>query len=189
VNHSFAFTTPSMLSPNGMRLRSASLADAATIAALINAAYRGDSSRRGWTTEAEFLDGQRTDTQAIEQILAAPDQHMLLIEHGGQLIGCVHLEKSRDDVCHFGMFVIKPEVQGRGLGKWFIAAAENFARTELGCLTMQMLVISIRDELIAWYERRGYRPTGERQAFPYGNERFGVPLRDDLEFVVLAKKL
>lgn len=178
-----------MPSPNETRLRSASVADVAAIAALVNSAYRGDSSRRGWTTEADFLDGQRTDAQAIEEILSSPNQCMLLVERGGELIGCVHLEKTGDDVCHFGMFVVKPELQAHGIGNYILADAERFARRTLGCATMQMLVISLRNELIAWYERRGYRRTGERRAFPYGNERFGIPLRSDLEFIVLAKKL
>lgn len=177
-----------MALPNEMRFRIASPSDAARIAALVNAAYRGDSSRRGWTTEADFLAGQRTDKEAIEEILAAHDQWILLAERAGELIGCVHLERTAD-ICHFGMFVIKPELQAQSLGKRLMAEAERHARDSLSCATMKMLVISIRKELIAWYERRGYRLTGERQAFPYGNERFGIPLREDLEFVVLAKEL
>jgi predicted N-acetyltransferase YhbS len=173
-----------------MRLHKAPLPDAARIAALVNSAYRGKSSRQGWTTEADFLDGQRTDTAAIEEILSTSNQCILVAERGGELIGSVHLEKINAEICHFfGMFVIKPVLQAQSLGKRFMAEAERFARIDLGCSIMQMLVISIRAELIAWYERRGYRRTGERRPFPYGNERFGVPLRDDLEFEVLAKTL
>ena len=175
--------------PDETRLRRASIADAARIAALINSAYRGDSSRRGWTTEADFLGGQRIDTAAIAEILSTPQKHILVAERDDTLFGSVHLERTGDDVCHFGMFVVKPDLQAQGLGKRFIAEAERFAQRTLGCATMQMLVISIRGELIAWYERRGYRRTGERRPFPYGDERFGIPLRSDLEFIVLTKKL
>jgi ribosomal protein S18 acetylase RimI-like enzyme len=170
-----------------MWLRKASLPDARRIAALVNVAYRGQSSRQGWTTEADLLDGQRTDAQAIEEMLSAANQWILIAERGIELIGSVHLEKVDAETCHFGMFVVKPDLQAQGLGKRFIAEAERFVRTELGCPTIQMLVISIRAELIAWYVRRGYRRTGERRPFPYGNDRFGIPLRADLEFDVLTK--
>ncbi len=172
-----------------MQLVNASLPDAARIAVLVNSAYRGASSRLGWTTEADFLNGQRTDTLAIGEILSASNQWILLAERGVELIGSVHLEKVDTEICHFGMFVIKPDLQAQGLGKRFLAEAERFARIELGCSAMQMLVISIRAELIAWYERRGYRQTGEHRPFPYGNERFGIPLRDDLEFTLLTREL
>ncbi|SFI61194.1 GNAT family N-acetyltransferase [Nitrosomonas sp. Nm34] len=172
-----------------MHLRKGSLHDAARIAVLVNSAYRGDSSRHGWTTEADFIDGQRTDTSEIEEILSADNQCILLAERNEEIIGCVHLEKRDANVCYFGMFVVKPKLQAQGLGKRLIMEAERFASHQLACTIMQMHVISIRNELIAWYERRGYRRTDERHPFPYGNERFGIPLRNDLEFIVFVKEL
>lgn len=174
---------------NAIRFRTAVARDARHIADLVNAAYRGASSRAGWTTEADFLGGQRTDAAAIEAILSRPGQYFLLGEHAGALLGCVNLEKISHATCYFGMFAVRPGLQGRGDGTRFLAEAERFARESLGCSVMRMYVITLRAELIAWYERRGYRRTCEYQPFPYGDERFGIPLRDDLEFEVLEKQL
>lgn len=163
--------------------------DAQAIADLVNSAYRGESSRSGWTTEADFLAGQRTDKQAVEEIIANPTQWFLLGERGSVLLGSVCLERFDPQRCYFGMFAVRPELQAQGIGKRFVLEAERFAREELRCSTMRMLVITLRSELIAWYERRGYRRTGELDAFPYGDEHFGIPLRDDLRFEVLTKSL
>lgn len=171
-----------------VRFRKAGPQDAPRITALVNSAYRGETSRNGWTTEADFLDGQRTDVAAILDILTSPDQWIVLGERAHEIIGSVHLEKS-NAVCYLGMFNVRPDLQGRGIGRRFLAEAERVARTELGCDTMRMLVITLRAELIAWYERRGYRRTGARGRFPYGDARFGIPLRDDLEFEVFEKLL
>ncbi len=176
-------TTPAI------RFRLAVPHDVPRVADLVNSAYRGATSRAGWTTEADFLGGQRTDAAAVAEIIASPAQRMLVGERDGILIGCACLEKVNAQTCHFGMFAIRPELQSRGIGKYFLAEAERVARADLGCTVMRMLVITLRHELIAWYERRGYRRTGEREPFPYGNERFGLPLRDDLEFEVLVKTL
>lgn len=172
-----------------IEFRVASASDASSIAALLNSAYRGASSRAGWTTEADFLAGQRTDAQAVAAIVASPTQWFLLGERNGMLLGCVCLERVNPRLCHFGMFAVRPELQAQGIGKRFVAEAERFAREQLGCSIMNMFVITLRRELIAWYERRGYRRTGEFGAFPYGDERFGIPLRDDLRFEVLTKSL
>lgn len=169
--------------------RVAAKEDAQVIADLVNSAYRGESSRVGWTTEADFLAGQRTDKQAVEAIIASPTQWFLLGERDDLLLGSVCLEKVDPQCCHFGMFAVRPELQAQGIGKRFVLEAERHAREKLGCSTMRMLVITLRSELIAWYERRGYRRTGELDAFPYGDERFGIPLRDDLRFEVLTKNL
>jgi ribosomal protein S18 acetylase RimI-like enzyme len=169
--------------------RTAAKQEAQSIADLVNSAYRGESSRAGWTTEADFLAGQRTDTQAIEEIIASPTQWFLLGERDGTLLGSVCLERVSPLLCTFGMFAVRPEFQARGIGKRFMTEAERFARAQLGCSAMRMLVITLRSELIAWYERRGYRRTGELDVFPYGDERFGIPLRDDLQFEVLTKNL
>lgn len=163
--------------------------DAQAIADLVNSAYRGESSRAGWTTEADFLAGQRTDKQAVEAIIASPAQRFLLGERDGVLLGCVCLEVMHREACHFGMFAVRPALQAQGIGKRFVAEAERVARERFGCSTMNMLVITRRAELIAWYERRGYRRTGEYDAFPYDDERCGIPLRDDLRLEVLTKRL
>lgn len=164
--------------------------DAPAIVALVNSAYRGDSSRVGWTTEADLLGGQRTDEIAIRDFIAgAPQQRMLLSEDlEGSLQACVQLQ-NRGDHAYLGMLTIRPTLQASGLGRALLASAEHDVRAAWGSSRMVMTVIEQRDELIAWYERRGYARTGEKAAFPYGDPRFGEPKRPDLRFVVLAKDL
>jgi len=164
--------------------------DAPAIVALVNSAYRGESSRAGWTTEADLLGGQRTDVAAIlDFITGAPLQRMLLNEAANrQLQACVQLQ-NRGDHAYLGMLTIKPTLQAGGLGRAMLAAAEQDVLATWGVTRMVMTVIEQREELIAWYERRGYARTGETAAFPYGDVRFGEPKRPDLRFVVLAKDL
>ena len=168
--------------------RLATSADVAAIVALVESAYRGDVSRKGWTTEADLLDGQRTDPAGVAELIAKPGSCMLLGERDGTLLACANLEK-RGEAGYFGMFSVRPELQGAGIGRVMLAEAERLARDDWHCREMQMTVISVRDELIAWYERRGYRRTGIYSAFPYGDERFGIPKRDDLRFELLVKSL
>ncbi|MEO3784079.1 GNAT family N-acetyltransferase [Actinocorallia sp. B10E7] len=169
-------------------LREAVPGDAPAVVALVESAYRGDASRTGWTTEADLLDGQRTDTAAVLEIIEAEDSRVLLVERDGVTTACCQLER-RGEIAYFGMFAVRPSLQGSGLGRHVLALAEREARAFWGVREMQMTVISVRAELIAWYERRGYRRTGESRPFPYGDERFGVPRRPDLEFIVLTKPL
>ncbi|HTZ28974.1 MAG TPA: GNAT family N-acetyltransferase [Streptosporangiaceae bacterium] len=169
--------------------RFAQPADVAAIVALVESAYRGESSRAGWTTEADLLDGQRTDADAISAVIAGPDGVMLLAEVGGQLAGCCQLERRPRAEAYFGTFAVRPSGQGQGWGARILAEAERLARDEWGAGTMVMSVLDQRLDLIAWYERRGYRRTGETTPFPYGNERFGLPKRPDLSFAGLAKPL
>jgi ribosomal protein S18 acetylase RimI-like enzyme len=157
--------------------------------ALVESAYRGPSSRLGWTTEADLLEGQRTDREAVREIVAAGRGGILVAEQDGQLVGCYQLERRGHGVAYFGMFCVAPTRQGAGRGRSIVAEAERVAREEWCATGIRMTVIRQREDLIAWYERLGYRPTGEREPFPYGNERFGIPTRPDLEFVVLAKPL
>lgn len=169
--------------------RPAAAEDVAAIVALVESAYRGESSRAGWTTEADILDGQRTDPQGVLEVVQDPKSVLLLgFQDGGTLIACCHVEK-HDDHAYFGMFAVRPMLQGGGVGKAMIAEAEKLVVERWGASEMHMTVISVREELIAWYERRGYRRTGKTSPFPYGDERFGLPKRDDLEFELLVKAL
>ncbi|MGW0826799.1 GNAT family N-acetyltransferase [Streptomyces sp. NPDC002845] len=171
-----------------LTFRDATDADVDTLVALIESAYRGDSSRVGWTTEADILQGQRTDRDGVLEIVESPDSRLLTVERDGTITACCQLEH-RGDQAYFGMFAVRPELQGAGLGKVIIAEAERTVRETWGAKEMHMTVISVREDLIAWYERRGYRRTGEMAPFPYGDERFGVPQRDDLRFELLVKPL
>ncbi|MFF8387123.1 GNAT family N-acetyltransferase [Streptomyces kanasensis] len=168
--------------------RDAVEADVPALVALVESAYRGDASRAGWTTEADILDGQRTDPEGVRQVITAPGSRLVLTERGGELVACCQLEH-RGDTAYFGMFAVRPGLQGGGLGRRVLGEAERLAREEWGAREMHMTVISVREELIAWYERRGYRRTGRTTPFPYGDERFGVPRRPDLRFELLVKEL
>lgn len=163
--------------------------DAPALVALIESAYRGEASRAGWTTEADFLDGQRTDPDGVLAVIAKPLSRLVVVEDAdGGLVACCQVEH-RGEHAYFGMFAVRPALQGAGLGRAVLAEAERFARDEWDVAEMHMAVISVREELIAWYVRRGYARTGETRPFPYGDESFGLPTRDDLRFELLAKKL
>lgn len=186
-----------------LALRAARREDAEALSALVNSAYRGDSSRVGWTTEADLLGGQRTDPDALRESIAQGEtmgDRVLLVHEAVQPSGpaggptapaidaCVQLERHGDEA-YLGMFTVRPTLQGGGLGRRLLAGAEQDARRRWGVTAVHMTVIAQRAELIAWYERRGYRATGETAPFPYGDARFGEPLRPDLHFVVLRKVL
>lgn len=168
--------------------RAATAADVDAIVALVESAYRGDASRAGWTTEADLLDGQRVDVAGVSDVIAQPDGRVVVGMQGGELVACFHVEK-QGDTCYFGMFAVTPALQGAGAGKRMLDEAERIARVEWNCTKMEMTVICVRDELIAWYARRGYRRTDRFKPFPYGDARFGLPKRDDLRFEYLEKFL
>ncbi|MBM4832250.1 GNAT family N-acetyltransferase [Streptomyces althioticus] len=171
-----------------LTFRDATAADVDDLVELIESAYRGESSRTGWTTEADILHGQRTDREGVLEVVEAPDSRLLTVEREGRIVACCQLEH-RGDNAYFGMFAVSPALQGAGLGRTVIAEAERQARERWGVTEMHMTVITVREDLIAWYERRGYRRTGRTTPFPYGDERFGIPQRDDLEFELLVKEL
>ena len=171
-----------------LHYRAATVADIDAIVALVTSAYRGDSSRAGWTTEADFLEGARIDRDVLRADLERADSRVLLAEQDGRLLACAHVARD-GDAGYFGMFAVRPGLQGGGLGKRLLAECERIARDEWGLAAMRMTVIDIRDELIAFYERRGYRRTGIKKPFPATDPRFGLPKRDDLRFEVLEKAL
>ncbi len=170
------------------KLKKATTTDLPELTQLINSAYRGDSSRKGWTTEADLLGGIRTSEESLAETIAKPGASILLHRDDATdaLIGCVYLEQ-KADLMYLGMLTVSPEIQAQGIGRKLLQEAEAYART-LGCQAVEMTVISQRAELIAWYERRGYALTGETRPFPMGDERFGQP-KTDLEFVVMRKAL
>lgn len=173
---------------NPLVFRSATAADVDALVPLVTSAYRGDASRAGWTTEADILDGNRIVPEVLLEDIARPRSRILMAWRDGVLLGCAHVE-ARGDAGYFGMFAVIPALQGAGLGRAILAEAERVVREEWQLPRMRMTVIDLREELIAWYERRGYHRTGETQPFPATDPRFGLPKRDDLRFAVLEKEL
>lgn len=154
---------------------------------LIESAYRGESSRRGWTTEADLVDGSRTSAAEVASLVEDPDAVLLVAEREGAVVGCCVVRRQPDHRAHVGMLAVRPELQGGGVGRALLGWAED-AAAGWGARQVVMHVIRQRRELIAWYARLGYRATGATAPFPY-DAPDTYPRRPDLEFSVLAKDL
>ena len=169
------------------QFRCATIEDAAEIAQLVNSCYRGDSSRVGWTTEADLLDGTRTDEEEIKSLVSQRGSMILICLDGKEIIGSVHLQK-QGDASYLGMLVVKPSIQGGGIGRQLMEAAEQEVRREWGSTRMTMSVITMRSELIAYYERRGYRRTGLHKPFVF-DDTHGIAKVEGIELEILEKDL
>jgi GNAT superfamily N-acetyltransferase len=169
-----------------LNIANATVTDIPELVLLVNSAYRGDSSKKGWTTEADLLDGVRVTAETLLEQMNTPGQHFLkAIDQTGAIIGCVSLLEKSNKI-YLGMLTVEPNIQGGGIGKLLIEASETFTQS-LGITVIEMTVISVRSELIAYYERRGYRLTGEKRPFP-NDPKFGIQ-KQALEFIVLEKTL
>ena len=167
--------------------RKAIVEEADFIARLVNSAYRGDSSKAGWTSEADLLDGQRTNSTEVESLIQDASSMILLCLHNDEVIGSVLLQK-KEAAAYLGMFVVRPDLQGNGIGKQFLNVAERIAQNEWGASKIIMSVITLRPELIAFYQRRGYQRTGEVLPFP-DDPAAGIPRVPNLQFEMLEKSL
>jgi len=163
-------------------IRPATPADLAQLHPVIERAYRGDSARGGWTHEADILEGQRTSLDDLAEILTRPAERLLVAEEDGRIIGCVQVTDRGDGLAYLGLLCIEPTLQAAGLGRQLIAEAEACAARLFGATTMEMTVIDSRAELIAYYQRRGYRLTGEGRPFP-------IEVTPPLRLAVLEKPL
>jgi ribosomal protein S18 acetylase RimI-like enzyme len=173
-----------------MNVRPARAADAEAICNLVNSAYRGESSRFGWTTEADFLDGARISVPRTLELIQPQDGKNVLVLHDSDsaaIKGCVYVEQTSTGA-YLGMLTVSPKLQDSGLGRILLEEAEKFARG-FGAKTMTLGVIQLRGTLMAWYERRGYRRTTETLPFPYDQPELGIPKRPDLHFVMFEKDL
>jgi ribosomal protein S18 acetylase RimI-like enzyme len=170
-----------------LTFRHAATEDIPAVVDLVQSAYRGDRSRAGWTTEADLVDGQRIDASMLVDLLERP-RTIVLVAETDQLVGCCELSAEHDpEITYFGMFAVRPELQGAGIGDQILRAAQQTAIDLWGASTMRLVTIHLRTEVIAWYERRGFTPTGTSHRFPYGDERYGRPKRDDLTLVEFQK--
>lgn len=174
--------------PAALTFAPATAADLPALCHLINRAYRGEASEQGWTTEAHLLAGQRTDEADLHEQFLAPDATFLLARtEAGGLVGSVFLQPQGPDL-YLGMLSVEPTRQAQGIGRQLVAAAGELARRR-GCTGIRITVIAVRHELLAWYERLGFRPTGATVDFPT-DTRFGIPRQPDpLVLRVLRKAL
>ena len=164
----------------------ATLQDIPALTTLINSAYRGETSKKGWTTEAHLLEGKRTNEEELTEIILNPKNTFLKFTENGKIIGSVLLVEKEHQL-YLGMLTVSPELQNSGIGKQLLAEAENHVKT-LGLSSIIMTVISVREELIAWYKRHGYVDTGEREAFP--ESEIHITISDaPLEFIYLEKQI
>lgn len=170
------------------RVRVGGVAELPRVLQLVQDAYRGAPSRAGWTTEADLLEGGRADADMVRPLLVSLHDVVLLRGERGNPDACCHVHHHRGRAS-FGLFAVRPALQGRGAGGALLRAAERHAVRRWSVDDLHLSVIAQRTELIAWYERRGYERTGESEPFPYGDERYGRPLREDLELVVLRRAL
>jgi ribosomal protein S18 acetylase RimI-like enzyme len=171
---------------NHLHFSFATEADLPYLNQLVNSAYRGEAAKKGWTTEAGFLDGIRTDEDALYKMIQEPGSVILKCSNNkNELVGCVYLQKQEVKM-YLGMLTVSPFVQAQGIGKELLKAAEDYAIAQ-DCSLIVMTVITVRNELIQWYERRGYQQTEERKPFPK-DPRFGIP-KQPLEFLVMKKSL
>lgn len=184
-----------MSSPS-LTFRKATQADVPALDALVRSAYRGESSKQGWTSEADFIEGERIDEAGILAKINEPGGAILVASGAGAAPGapplaCCEVLKypGAGELAYFGLFAVNPALQNGGIGKKVLGEAERYAREVSGAKTLEMQVIWLREELIAWYLRRGYELLDEKRPFPYEHSTNGKPLRDDLYFVTLRKKL
>jgi N-acetylglutamate synthase-like GNAT family acetyltransferase len=167
-------------------ISTATLNDIDQLFLLVNSAYRGESAKKGWTHEANLIEGDmRTDKNSLEQMIVNPNATILKYQEKEKIVGCVYLEKKQSSL-YLGLLTVSPDVQSSGIGKKLLQAAEEHANN-LDCNKIEMTVISERSELIAWYKRHGFNSTNHRQPFPEDN-RFGTPVKS-LEFIVMEKIL
>jgi ribosomal protein S18 acetylase RimI-like enzyme len=160
--------------------------DSYRLSELVNGAYRGDYAKRGWTTEADLIDGTRTDANALADLIRRDDTTILVYEENGLILGCVELVLQPPSL-YLGMLTVDPATQGKGIGKILMEGGEDLARKEK-CKSVNMTVITVRTELIDWYRRHGYIDTGKRKPFAFSDPRFGKP-KKPLEFMVMEKVL
>lgn len=168
-------------------IRLANTGDIRILNDLVNRAYRGDVSRKGWTTEADLLDGKRIVPDKLAELVNSPDSVILVYTDGQETIrGCVNLQHQGKQL-YLGLFSVDPDFQSQGIGKQLLSAATDYARAH-HFESIVMSVISVRSELIAWYQKYGYTDTGKKAPFPPAHPDSGIP-KQDLEFIILEKKL
>ncbi len=165
----------------------AGTADIPAITNLLNNAYRGEASKQGWTTEADLIAGDvRTNENTLQEVMQRIGSVFLKYTNDEeQITGCVNLQQHADKI-YLGMFSVSPGLQGGGIGKQLLKASEEYTQ-HLQCRAIYMSVISVRNELINWYQRHGYADTGERR--PFTEDGVTGKHLQPMEFMVLEKPI
>jgi ribosomal protein S18 acetylase RimI-like enzyme len=172
-----------MMSP----VRLATIEDISKIVELVESVYRGESATKGWTSESDILDGQRTDAQMIREMIEEPESSLFVIDQDkNTLAASVHLKKE-DNFGYIGMVSVSTTVQNQGIGKKLLFFCEEKIK-QWGFQQAKITVIHSRRELIAWYERFGYVRNGVSHPFPE-DPRFGKPKVAGLQLIELEKHL
>ena len=168
--------------------KTATIQDTYELAKLVNSAYRGEVSKQGWTTEADFLDGQRTDEKSLEELISTPLNQIEMALQENELVGCVHLKQEDDQTLYFGMLTVAPHLQSKGIGKILMNHVEDIALQQ-GLSRIRITVIPFRKELIAFYEKSGFKATGRIEPFPVSNPLFGIPKVEGLALQEFENRL
>ena len=196
-----------MVESNIIQFRLMNECDIPDVVDHVQAGYRGD---KGWTHEFNLVDGQRVDESMLLDTLKSSASEIYLLIYqlssppptnenpvlniihetcvlsGNNVIGCIQLDYCTD-ITHFGLFTVNPKLQNLGFGRWLLQKAEEFSVLR-SIKRLGMSVLSVRGELIAWYERRGFKKTGITAKFP-NDQRFGIPKVENLTFVEMIKFL
>lgn len=175
--------------PDDLTFRPATSDDLPAVVALVNSAYRGEASRAGWTTETDLVGGPRADEAMLADDIERPGSRIVLAVAGEEIVGCAHVTRTSEAAAYFGLFAVRPTAQGNGVGRRLLAEAERVARDEWHLARLEMTVLDARPELLEYYARRGYRPTGELAPFPPDGADMIVVLREGLRLVVLSTDL
>jgi ribosomal protein S18 acetylase RimI-like enzyme len=167
-------------------LRPATASDYPSIVSLMNLAFRG---AEGWSIEGDYIKGERTNLSLLQEEISKGALYLLAHDPAtSTLQGCVSLQPASPEKWYLGSLTVLPTLQNSGFGRELLVAAEQYAAAN-GARTIEMTVVHVRESLISWYERRGYRRTDETRPFPYSDTRYGTPTQPDLYFVVLEKHL
>lgn len=171
---------------DNLHIRPAQPTDIPALLDVITRAYR---STGGWTTEADLVEGGRTSPELLQKDLDNPQVAPFVAEQDGQILGCAKVSRIANSVCDFGLFAVDPNTQSRGLGKLLLAHGEQVALTQFAAHTLEIQVLEHRPELVAFYERRGFAPTGEWELFDFDDAAFGRAKRPGLRFQTFRKAL
>lgn len=170
-----------------LTFRTAAPLDLADLVVFVNRAYRGESAKQGWTHEADLIDGTRVDESLLAETIETPGVAIVMALENATLVGCYQFENQAEGCAYVGMVTVEPAKQNSGLGKLLLADAEAHAQ-EQGCQKLKLSVIEDRKELIAYYERRGFKLTGTKLPFHEGDSRHGFP-RKTLALLEMVKPL